>query len=95
MRWTRGLAFALAPVARERLASLAACSDRGRFRILGPRTVAIVKYDIEDGRGRLDSAHRKGGWGALSNDIRKVCGEWTSRSRTTLRGLEARAMRRA
>jgi len=85
MRWTPGLAFAI--VAPERLPSLAP-TPRGRFTILRSRTVAIFKYDVEDSRGRLDSARRKGGWGALSNDIsRQVGGVWTSRARSGLRGL--------
>jgi hypothetical protein len=87
MRWTPGLGFAIE--APKRLPASLAATGRGHFVILGPRTVAIFKYDVEDGRGRLDSAHRKGGWGALSTELRRtVGGLWTSRARSALRGLE-------
>jgi hypothetical protein len=87
MRWTPGLAFAVVAPRRPRR-SLPA-TDRGRFRVLDSGTVAIWKHDVLNSGGRLDSARRKGGWGALSTDIRdRLGGDWTSRSARTLAGLQ-------
>jgi hypothetical protein len=98
MRWTPGLAFAVvapkrnqspSPEDRER-----SSSHRGRFQALGSTIVAIFKCDVLDDRGRLDSTRRKGGWGALSTELRRnVGGDWTARAISTLRGLQRKSLR--
>jgi hypothetical protein len=91
IRWTPGVAFRVAgppPPARPDP------TNRGRFRRVNDHAVLVQKRDIETPEGRLDSARRQGGWGAISADIARQTGGsesvWTARSLRAILGLRAR-----
>jgi hypothetical protein len=93
-RWTAGGAFRVdGPPPPARFSS----TIRGRFHRVNGRSVAVLKRDLETAAGRLDSARRQGGWGAISGDIARQTGGrdsvWTARSMRAIRGLSAKADR--
>ena len=85
-RPTPGLAFAVTPPAAGDLSS----TSRAVLRRVFTDIVAAWKLDlIRD--GKLDSTHRRGGWGGVSADVaQQVGGRWTARSRRTIDGLRRR-----
>ena len=89
VRWTPGLAFHLGS---SRSLGDVADTTRAVLRRLSPSIIACFKRDYLTDRGRLDSAKRLGGWGAISADLRRQVGEsWTARSANVIRGLEQRS----
>jgi hypothetical protein len=91
IRWTPGIAFRVSgPPPPDQLGQ----TNRGRFRHMNDHAVLVLKRDIETPEGRLDSARRQGGWGAISADIARQSGGreavWTARSLSAVLGLLAR-----
>jgi hypothetical protein len=86
VRWTPGLAFAVTgsvePIDPWQ-------TPHGWFHRLDASIVGVFKRDLLDERGNLDRARRRGGWGAISRDLRhKFAGTtWTARSHTSAAGL--------
>ena len=87
-RPTPGLAFAVTPPSVGDVSS----TSRAVLRRVSTDIVAAWKLDlIRD--GKLDSTHRRGGWGGVSADVaRQVGGRWTARSRRTILGLRRRVI---
>jgi hypothetical protein len=88
-RWTPGVVFRVSGPAPPTAAwtTRTAC-----FQPLNTRAVLAWKRDHLNHRGRLDSARRAGGWGAVSSAVaRRVGGVWTARSVSTLDGILMRA----
>jgi hypothetical protein len=85
IRWTRGLAFPVEPPG----GSILSDTDRAGLQWTSDgRSVIVFKRDDVDGRGRLDRARRRGGWGAISQELRALVeGAWTARSLRTVKGL--------
>jgi hypothetical protein len=87
IRWTPGLAFAIAGTGAGEVAS----THRGCYRRVESGVMAVYKRDVLDGP-RLDPRRRQGGWGGISADIGgQLGGTWTARSHRPVRGLIARS----
>lgn len=85
IRWTRGLAFRVEGSVSDGTPS---STSRACFYRLTPNLIGVDKHDILNMRGRLDPNQRQGGWGAVSEDIRRsIESTWTARSLSTVLGL--------
>ncbi len=89
IRWTLGLAFrreaGIAP------GSIATTPQAVLWRV-APHTVGAWKRDALSGKDVLDRVRRAGGWGKVSGDIEgQLGGQWTARSRRTIKGLIRKA----
>jgi hypothetical protein len=69
---------------------LPSTNERRKYSSFGlSRVGGVWRFDLvtEDGK-KLDSKRREGGWGALADEMRNLCGGlWNARSFRTIRGL--------
>ena len=85
-RPTPGLTFAVSPSVPGEVTS----TRRAFLQRIADDMVVVWKLDLVRD-GKLDRDRRRGGWGAVSQDVaRQVGGRWTTRSRRPIDGLCAR-----
>ena len=89
-RWTPGIVMDMNP--NGTIPPMPASDEKAWFGSFAvPRIRTAWKGDILDSqKGKLDNTQREGGWGSLSEHMRKVAGGlWTARSIKSVEGLIA------
>lgn len=87
-RWTSGIVMDMNP--HGRIPPMPVSDEKARFGSFAvPRIRTAWKGDILDAQEeKLDSAQREGGWGSLSDRMKKVAGGiWTARSMKSVEGI--------
>jgi hypothetical protein len=89
IRWTKGIAF---EVRGRPIATNPPSNPRAVFFQINNRALGVFKRDQVTDSDVLDKEDRRGGWGAISEDIAKaVGGKWTARSQARVQGLIEKA----
>lgn len=89
-RWTSGLVMDSNP--HGGIPPIPPSDDKSRFGLFAvPRIRIVWKGDVLDSQeNKLNNAQREGGWGSLSDRMRKVAGgTWTARSMKSVEGIVA------
>ncbi len=87
-RWTPGIVMDMNP--HGRIPLIPVSDEKARFGSFAvPRIRTAWKGDILDAQEeKLDGTQREGGWGSLSDRMRKLAGGiWTSRSMKSVEGI--------